>query len=71
MPRAARPDELAAVIAFCASPEASYLTGTDILCDGGVAAGRGRRGSGAQHSARSRCREEVSPRPLGDCALAG
>lgn len=32
------PEEVAAVLAFCASPEASYLTGTDILCDGGTMA---------------------------------
>lgn len=34
--RFGRPEELAALIAFCAGPEAGYLTGTDILCDGGV-----------------------------------
>ena len=32
------PEEIAAVIAFCVTPEASYLTGTDILCDGGTMA---------------------------------
>lgn len=32
------PNEIAAILAFCASPEASYLTGTDILCDGGTMA---------------------------------
>jgi NAD(P)-dependent dehydrogenase (short-subunit alcohol dehydrogenase family) len=32
-------DEIAVVLAFCASESASYLTGTDILCDGGTIAG--------------------------------
>lgn len=32
------PDEIAHVLAFCASEHASYLTGTDILCDGGTMA---------------------------------
>jgi NAD(P)-dependent dehydrogenase (short-subunit alcohol dehydrogenase family) len=40
--RFGRPEEIAEVLAFCASPKASYLTGTDILCDGGVVAGRER-----------------------------
>lgn len=39
--RFGRPDEIAQLLAFCASERASYLTGTDILCDGGVVAGRG------------------------------
>ena len=38
--RFGRPEEIAEVLAFCASDMASYLTGTDILCDGGVIAGR-------------------------------
>lgn len=29
------PDEIAEVLAFCASDKASYLTGIDVLCDGG------------------------------------
>lgn len=36
------PAEIAEVLAFCASPQAGYLTGTDVLCDGGVIAGRKR-----------------------------
>lgn len=40
--RFGRPGEIAEVLAFCASEKAGYLTGTDILCDGGVIAGRGR-----------------------------
>jgi NAD(P)-dependent dehydrogenase (short-subunit alcohol dehydrogenase family) len=31
-------DELARLLAFCASNKAGYLTGTDILCDGGTIA---------------------------------
>ncbi len=38
--RFGRPQEIAEVLAFCASDRASYLTGTDVLCDGGVVAGR-------------------------------
>jgi NAD(P)-dependent dehydrogenase (short-subunit alcohol dehydrogenase family) len=33
--------EIADVLAFCASERASYLTGVDILCDGGTIAGVG------------------------------
>lgn len=31
-------DEIASLFAFCASPNAGYLTGVDILCDGGLVA---------------------------------
>lgn len=37
--RLARIEEIAEVIAFAVSPRASYLTGSEILCDGGVVAG--------------------------------
>ncbi len=36
--RFGRPEEVAELLAFCASERAGYLTGTDILCDGGVVA---------------------------------
>lgn len=36
--RFGRADEIADVITFCASGKAGYLTGVDILCDGGVIA---------------------------------
>jgi len=39
--RLGRPEEVAELLAFCASDKASYITGVDILCDGGVIAGRG------------------------------
>lgn len=38
--RFGRPEEIAELLAFCASDRAGYLTGVDILCDGGVIAGR-------------------------------
>lgn len=41
IPRFAQPDEIAAVCVFLCSPAASFITGTDILIDGGVAAGLG------------------------------
>ncbi len=31
-------DEIASLFAYCASPRAGYLTGVDILCDGGLVA---------------------------------
>ena len=36
--RPGEPDEIAQVIAFLCSPAASFITGTDILVDGGVVA---------------------------------
>lgn len=41
--RFGRPDEVADLIAFCASESAGYLTGVDILLDGGTRAGMGLR----------------------------
>jgi NAD(P)-dependent dehydrogenase (short-subunit alcohol dehydrogenase family) len=38
--RFGKPEEIAELLAFCASPKAGYLTGTDLLCDGVVVAGR-------------------------------
>lgn len=41
--RFGEPEEIAAVLAFCASEAPGYLTGTDILVDGGNRAGRSHR----------------------------
>ncbi len=38
VPRWGRPEEMAELLAFCSSDKAGYLTGTDILNDGGVIA---------------------------------
>lgn len=38
VPRWARPEEMAELLAFCGGAKAGYLTGTDILNDGGVVA---------------------------------
>jgi NAD(P)-dependent dehydrogenase (short-subunit alcohol dehydrogenase family) len=38
VPRWGKPEEMAELFAFCASDKAGYLTGTDILNDGGVIA---------------------------------
>ncbi|BBW99712.1 oxidoreductase [Mycolicibacterium moriokaense] len=38
VPRWGKPEEMADLLAFCASTKAGYLTGTDILNDGGVVA---------------------------------
>ena len=37
--RFGRPEEIAELLAFCAGERAGYLTGTDVLCDGGTIAG--------------------------------
>ena len=49
-PRMVRPEEVAAAVAFLAGPEAGFITGADLLIDGGCVAtlgagwaGRGRR----------------------------
>lgn len=38
--RFGRSEEIAELLAFCASKKAGYLTGVDILCDGGVIASK-------------------------------
>jgi NAD(P)-dependent dehydrogenase (short-subunit alcohol dehydrogenase family) len=43
VPRWGRAEEMAALFAFCASDAAGYLTGTDILNDGGVIASMNER----------------------------
>lgn len=43
--RYGRPEEIAEVLAFCADDRPGYLTGVDILCDGGTKAGLGLKGA--------------------------
>jgi NAD(P)-dependent dehydrogenase (short-subunit alcohol dehydrogenase family) len=38
VPRAGRPEDAAAVVAFLASPAAEFITGADFVADGGVLA---------------------------------
>ncbi|BBZ36199.1 SDR family oxidoreductase [Mycolicibacterium confluentis] len=49
VPRWGRAEEMAELLAFCASARASYLTGTDILNDGGVIASMRERARSAAH----------------------
>ncbi len=43
--RYGKPEEIAEVLAFCASDRPGYLTGVDILCDGGTKAGLDLKGA--------------------------
>ena len=36
--RYGRPEEIASAVAYLASPEASFITGTDLIADGGFTA---------------------------------
>jgi len=49
VPRWGKPEEMAELLAFCASDRAAYLTGTDILNDGGVVASMRERARLAGH----------------------
>jgi NAD(P)-dependent dehydrogenase (short-subunit alcohol dehydrogenase family) len=48
VPRWGKPEEMAELFAFCVSEKAGYLTGTDILNDGGVVASIRERARGSQ-----------------------
>ena len=48
VPRWGKPEEMAELLAFCVSDKAGYLTGTDILNDGGVVASMTERARVAQ-----------------------
>ncbi|WP_082977397.1 SDR family oxidoreductase [Mycobacterium sp. 852002-50816_SCH5313054-b] len=50
VPRWGKPEEMAELLAFCASAKAGYLTGTDILNDGGVIASMTERARAAAAS---------------------
>lgn len=49
VPRWGKPEEMAELLAFCAGDRAGYLTGTDILNDGGVIASMRERARVAGH----------------------
>jgi len=51
VPRWGKPEEMADLLAFCASARAGYLTGTDILNDGGVVASMKERARAAAQNA--------------------
>ncbi len=51
VPRWGKPEEMGELLAFCASDKAGYLTGTDILNDGGVVASMKERARAAAQSA--------------------
>lgn len=50
VPRWGKPEEMADLLAFCAGDKAGYLTGTDILNDGGVVASMRERARVAAHN---------------------
>lgn len=50
VPRWGKPEEMGDLLAFCASEKAGYLTGTDILNDGGVVASMKERARAAAQS---------------------
>lgn len=51
VPRWGTPEEMGVLLAFCASDKAGYLTGTDILNDGGVVASMKERARAAAQNA--------------------
>jgi hypothetical protein len=55
MDRASQPEEIAEVVAFLASPRASYITGTTVAADGG------RRQSSPTHSHRRTSKQRSQP----------
>jgi 3-oxoacyl-[acyl-carrier protein] reductase len=38
LPRYAKPEEIAGMVAYLASPEAGYITGASLMIDGGFSA---------------------------------
>jgi NAD(P)-dependent dehydrogenase (short-subunit alcohol dehydrogenase family) len=50
VPRWGKPEEMADLLAFCAGDKATYLTGTDILNDGGVVASMRERARAASQN---------------------
>ena len=62
--RMAQPEEVASVAAFLASDAASFMTGTDVLVDGGVIATRDTEAAGSAETAPPAPRAEITVTPI-------
>ena len=61
--RSAQPEEIARVALFLASDESSFMTGSEVVVDGGRIAGPARRRRVSPRNGRRRKRCRCAPRP--------